>query len=127
MIDQTVLPQLMGMSLVVGTGGMPVYMPPGGASAAPYGSIFGRPVIEHEYGAAVGTAGDIMLVDWGEYLMIEKGGIESASSIHVNFTSGEQVFRFTYRCDGQHAWNSALTPNSGGDTLSPIITLAARP
>ena len=126
LVNQSVEPQLMQLSLAVGSGGVLVYTPPGGLSVAPYGTIFGRPVISHESCAALGTVGDILLVDPTEYQMIEKGGIQSASSIHVAFTTGEQLFRFTYRCDGQPLWNSALTPLSAGDTLSPYLSLATR-
>ena len=114
------------MGLVVGTGGTPAYMPPGGLSASPYGTLFGRPVIAVEYCATLGTLGDIMLVDLNEYLMIDKGGMESASSIHVRFIYDETTFRFVYRVDGQPIWNSALTPFKGTNTQSPYVVLAAR-
>jgi HK97 family phage major capsid protein len=126
LIEQSCEPQLMQLSLSVGTGGVPLYTPAGGLSAAPYATIFNRPVLAHESCKAVGTVGDIILMDPQEYQMIEKGGIQSASSIHVAFTTGEQLFRFTYRCDGSPLWASALTPLSAGDTLSPYITLATR-
>ncbi|UCD59035.1 MAG: phage major capsid protein, partial [Candidatus Hydrogenedentota bacterium] len=126
LVDQSVEPQLYTMSLTVGTGGSPVYLPAGGASASPFASLFGRPVIPIEYGAALGTSGDIMLVDLSQYTVIDKGAIEIASSIHVRFLYDEQAFRFVWRLDGQPQWNSALTPKSGGDTLSAYITLAGR-
>jgi len=125
-IDQTCEPQLHTMALSVGTGGQVVYMPAGGMSASPYDTLLGLPIVVHEYGAAVGTLGDIVLADLGEYQMIEKGGIESASSMHVLFLYDEQAFRFVYRVDGQSKWNAALTPKSGGDTQSPFVALAAR-
>lgn len=126
LVDQSIEPQLYKMSLAIGTGGVPVYMPAGGASGAPYASLFGRPVIPHEHGAALGTIGDILLLDLSQYVMIEKGGIQTASSMHVKFTTDEMTFRFIYRVDGQLTWNVALTPKSGGDTLSPVIKLATR-
>ena len=125
-IDQSIEPQLMGLNLSVGTGGMPVYIPPGGLSASPYSMLLGRPVIPVEYCAVLGTVGDIILADLGEYRWIDKGGIVSAASIHVQFLTDETAFRFVYRCNGAPFWNSALTPKSAGDTLSPFITLATR-
>ena len=125
-IDQTCEPQLYTMALSVGTGGAPVYLPPGGLSGAPYATLMGRPVFAHEYGVAVGEPGDILLLDLGEYQMIEKGGVESASSMHVLFLYDEQCFRFVYRVDGQSKWNSTLTPKSGGSAQSPFIALASR-
>ena len=58
--------------------------------------------------------------------MIEKGGIQSASSIHVLFLSDETTYRFVYRCDGESTWNSALTPKNGTNTVSPFVALAVR-
>jgi len=125
-VDQSVEPQLYTMSLAVGTGGSPVYLPAGGASAAPYATLFGRPVIPVEYCAALGTVGDICLFDLSQYLMIDKGGIETASSIHVRFIYDETVWRFVYRVDGQPIWNAPLTPKSGAATQSPFIVLETR-
>jgi HK97 family phage major capsid protein len=126
LVNADVAPQLHQLNFAVGTGGALVYMPPGGLSGAPYGTLLGRPVIEHESCATLGTVGDILLVDPTEYQMIEKGGIESASSIHVRFTQGEQVFRFIWRVDGQSSWSAALTPLNGTNTVSPFISLATR-
>lgn len=126
LINQDVEPELMNMGLVIGTGGTPAYLPPGGLSASPYGTLFGRPVIPVEYCATLGTVGDIILADWEEYLAIDKGGIQAATSIHVRFIYDESAFRFVYRVDGQPGWNSALTPFKGSNTLSPFVALATR-
>ncbi len=125
-INQAVEPQLFQMSLAVGTGGGPVYLPAGGASAAPYSSLFGRPVIPIEQCPNVGTLGDVLFADMSQYLLAEKGGIKSDVSIHVRFVYDESVFRFVLRVDGQPSWASALTPYSGGDTLSPFVALETR-
>lgn len=126
-INQDVEPQLLTLDLPVGTGGVPVYLPPGGFSQAPYGTLFGRPVVPIEHCATLGTVGDVILADMSQYLMIDKGGVQAASSIHVQFLTDQQVFRFIYRVDGQPMWSSALTPASGsGNTLSPFVALATR-
>lgn len=126
LINQAVEPQLMQMAMSVGTGGVPVYLPAGGASAAPYGSLFGRPVIPIEQCAALGDKGDILFADLGGYIIAEKGGIQSDVSIHVNFVYDESVFRFVMRMDGQPERASALTPYKGSDTLSHFVTLDSR-
>ncbi len=126
MINQDVEPQLMQMNLGVGTGGELTYMPPGGLSGNPYGTLYGRPVITSEHCRTLGTVGDIALCAWSEYLAIEKGGVQTASSIHVRFIYDESVFRFVYRVDGQPAWNSALTPYQGTNTQGPFVVLATR-
>lgn len=125
-INQDIEPQLFTMSLSVGTGGVPVYMPASGVSGSPYSTLFGRPVIPLEQCSTLGTTGDIILADLSQYLLIDKGGINAASSIHVRFLYDENVFRFIYRVDGQPVWNSTLTPFKGSNTLSPFIALATR-
>jgi HK97 family phage major capsid protein len=126
-INQDIEPALYAMSLLVGTtGGVPVYMPAGGISGSPYSTLFGRPVIPIEQCSTLGAVGDIVLADLSQYAMIDKGGMKSATSIHVRFLNDEQVFRFTMRVDGQPKWNAAMTPNKGTNTQSPFITLAAR-
>jgi len=126
LVNQDVEQQLHQMSLPVGTGGALVYMPPGGLSQSPYGSLYGRPVIPVEYMPTLGTAGDILLADLSQYQAIDKGGIMGASSIHVRFINDETTFRFVYRYDGEPKWDSALTPFNGTNTVSPFVTVATR-
>lgn len=126
-INQDVEPQLNAMQLAIGTAGVPVYLPAGGASGQPYGTLFGRPVIPIEYCPTLGTLGDITLADMSQYVGIRKGGIQAASSMHVEFLTDQMVYRFIYRVDGQPLWHSSLTPKSGSsNTLSPFIVVATR-
>lgn len=126
LINQNTLPQLYTMSLSVGTGGAPIFMPAGGLSGSPYNTLLGRPVIPIEQAATLGTVGDIIFADLSGYILAEKGGIESAMSIHVKFDYDESVFRFVMRVDGQPERASALTPYKGSDTLSHFVALATR-
>lgn len=127
LINQSIEPQLFTMGITVGVGGSPVYLPPGGASASPYGTLFGRPVIPCNYCSKLGDAGDIILADFGEYLWIEKGGVQEATSIHYAFITDETYYRFVMRCDGQPAWSKVFTPEQATTaTQSPFVTLAAR-
>lgn len=127
-INQEVEPQLFGMSLAIGTSGVPVYMPAGGISGQQYGTLFGRPVKPIEHASALGDVGDIVLADMGQYLLADKGGIQTASSVHVQFLYDETAFRATYRVDGQPVRNKAITPYKGtaANTLSSFVALAAR-
>lgn len=125
-VNQDVWPQLLSLNLAVGTGGAPVFLPPGGMSEAPFGTLYGRPVQPVEYCQTLGTKGDIFLANFGEYLLIEKGGVKSASSMHVKFLTDEMTYRFTYRLDGQPWWTAALTPLHGSNTVSPFISLDTR-
>lgn len=127
--NQEIEPQLWTMSLSVGTGGIPVFMPPGGLADAPYARIMGLPAMAIEHASAIGDVGDIMLVNLPDgYILAEKGGIKSSVSIHVRFLFDESVFKFTLRIDGQPVRASALTPFKGGSdaTQSHFIALAAR-
>jgi len=125
-INQDIEPQLFAMSLAVGTGGMPVYMPAGGISGQPYSTLLGRPIIPIEQASTLGTVGDIVLADMSQYMLIEKGGVKAASSIHVQFMYDESVFRFTHRVNGMPLWEKPLTPFKGTNTLSPFVALATR-
>jgi HK97 family phage major capsid protein len=88
--------------------------------------IKGRPVIEVEYCAALGTVGDIILTDLSQYRLIRKGGVTQAMSIHVRFVNDEQTFRATTRVGGQPKWKSAITPYKGTLTRAAHVTLATR-
>jgi HK97 family phage major capsid protein len=78
-----------------------VYLPPGGIANAPNASLYGRPLIATEYNAAIGTVGDIALVDLSQYTIVDKGGVQMANSMHVAFDTDEMRFRVTYRVDGR--------------------------
>ena len=125
--NQDIEPQLFLMSKAVGTGGTPIYMPPGGLSVSPYGRLMGLPAYAIEQCATLGTQGDIILANFADgYLMAEKGGLTQDMSIHVRFIYDESVLRFVLRMDGQPWRASALTPYKGSNTQSHFITLAVR-
>lgn len=88
--------------------------------------LMGRPIFFTEYASKLGDKGDLMLVDWSQYLMGNYQGPQQASSMHVRFTANEQAFRITARNDARCWWRSALTPKKSSATLSPLVTLAAR-
>ncbi len=121
-VNQEIEPLLYTLTI----GDKPVYIPAGGLSEAPYATLFGRPIMPLEQCSAVGEVGDIVLADMSQYLLIDKGGINAASSIHVRFLYDENVFRFIYRVDGQPIWNKPITPYKGNNTISPFIALAKR-
>jgi len=106
----------------------PIYMPPGGLSASPYGTLKGRPVVPLEYMRDLGIKGDILFANFGQYVTLTKpgGGIKAASSIHVRFLFEEQAFRFSFRIDGQSLWPSPLEDYNGTVSRSPYVTLADR-
>ena len=114
------LPQLLAMTL----GDMPVYLPGNNVFGRPTDTLLGRPAFEFEHCEALGTAGDIYLVDFSQYITIEKGA-NFAESMHLYFDTDKTAFRITLRVDGQPWWETYLTlPNSV--TQSPFVNLATR-
>jgi len=127
LINSEILPQL--FDLASDSGGVtPLFMPPGGLSQSPYGTLLGRPIIEMEQCEELGTVGDIILGDFSKYLLADKGTMDAASSIHVRFIYDETAFRFVYRVDGQPLRSSPVTPYQGnsGYTLGDFVVLATR-
>ncbi|HZZ80408.1 MAG TPA: phage major capsid protein [Gemmataceae bacterium] len=126
LIHQDVEPQLQQMTIGTGGAQLVVYVPPGGLSAQPYGTLMGRPVIPVEWCATLGAQGDIVLADLRHYVTATRGVIDSMMSIHLRFDYDESVFRFIFRLDGQPWWSAPLTPYQGINTQSCFVTLAAR-
>lgn len=122
LVGEGVEPQL--QTLLVGQ--TPAYMQPGGLSNSPYATLYGRPVIPIEQCEPVGSKGDIVLADLSQYLLIEKGGTQIDTSIHVYFVEDETAFRFIQRNNGQPFDAEAYTPMKGTLKRSPFVTLAAR-
>jgi HK97 family phage major capsid protein len=88
-------------------------------------TLYGRPIVETEFNPALNASGDIMLADMSEYLLWEKGAVEMATSMHVEFLTDQEVIRFIYRCDGQPAAASPVTPYKGTLTHSPFVVMGA--
>lgn len=118
-------PQLLGMTMAGNN--YPAYLPPGGLSAAPYGTLFGRPVIAHQAAKAIGDLGDVMFVDLAEYMLVTKaGGVKQDVSIHLWFDQDITAYKFTIRLGGQPSFSAPLSPLNGSTTQSAFVTLAAR-
>jgi HK97 family phage major capsid protein len=118
-------PQLDLLSIPAGAGALEprfvVYGPDG------IMTIKGKPVIELEYNATLGTVGDIVLINLKRYRLIRKAGVEQASSIHVLFTTDQTTFRAFYRCDGQMIPRGPIVPYKGAaNTISSVVVLATR-
>ncbi|NCC04987.1 MAG: phage major capsid protein [Proteobacteria bacterium] len=95
-------------------------------SGNPFGTLLGLPVQPVEFCQTLGNLNDIILGDFGQYMLISKGGIEEVQSIHVRFLTDESAFRFLVRNNGQPIHDRPITPLRGGNTLSPFVNLAAR-
>jgi HK97 family phage major capsid protein len=124
LINQDLEPQLVGMT--VGDK-FPAYLPPGGLSAKPYGTLMGAPVLAVESCKELGTEGDIILTDLSKYLAAMKtGGMKQDVSIHAYFDQAVVAFRFIIRLGGQPWWEAPMERANGANTLSSIVTLEDR-
>lgn len=123
-INQEVEEQLDELYQAIGTSGVkPNYVT---YSADGVMRIKGAPVVVNEFSSGLGDLGDIVLADWSQYKLATIGGVEAASSMHVQFLTNQMAYRFIRRVDGNSTWQSALTPYKGTKTQSPFITLEAR-
>lgn len=124
MANHDCLPQLAKMSITVGVGGAPIYH--FSATEDVPDMLLGRPIFYSEFCETLGDAGDIVCVNWSQYLEGSLQDMQGAESIHVRFLEHERCFKFWTRNDGRGWWRSALTPNKSAATLSPFVRLAAR-
>lgn len=118
--------QMMFMSFPVGTGGVPVFLPAGGASATPYSTLFGKPVIPTDHCSALGDKGDVILSDLGMYILGRKGGVRSDTSMHVNFTTDEMAYRFVFRANGQPKRQYPVSIKNSSKSRANFVTIDAR-
>jgi HK97 family phage major capsid protein len=116
------LPQLLQMSMTVGTGGSSVFVV-NAQGPAPQ-NIFGRPLIVTEKGGQLGSRGDLCFSDLGYYLVGDRQTMTADSSTDYAFGSDKTTFRIIQRVDGRPWLQSAITPQNGSAaTLSPFVEL----
>jgi HK97 family phage major capsid protein len=129
LVNRETKPQLSTLSLSIGAGGIavPLYKTEY-YQGVRMSTLNGFPCIAIEQCAALGDKGDIVLADLSQYITANKGDINEAMSIHVNFIYDQETYRFMYYFDGQPRWSSAVTPFKGasGAKVGPFITLDAR-
>jgi HK97 family phage major capsid protein len=85
------------------------------------------PVELCEYTPPLGSAGDIVLADLGQYIVAQKTQEEQVlSSIHVKFDTDETAFKLRYRVDGAPAWKTPIMPKNSTNEQSAFVALGAR-
>jgi hypothetical protein len=84
--------------------------------------LHGLPVEYSEHASAAGQAGDLMLLDLSQYLILAKAA-KSVISSEFYFDSDSVAFRCVLRIDGLPLWESAKTPAEGSTSLSPFVVL----
>jgi HK97 family phage major capsid protein len=121
--NPTAIPQLLQLSIGVGTAGVhfPVLRETDGGAW----SMLTRPILFSEKLPSLGTKGDLLLVNFSQYLIGMRKDTTVDRSMHVGFQNDTTAFRLISRLDGRGAWDKAFTPKNG-DTQSWCVALAAR-
>jgi HK97 family phage major capsid protein len=94
-----------------------------GITKKPTWSLLGRPCIPTEKVPALGTKGDLMLIDPSLYIIGDRQQIEIAASEHVNFLANQMTWRVVERVDGRPWMDQPVTLQDGATQVSPIVVL----
>jgi HK97 family phage major capsid protein len=137
------LPTLASLTVSVGTGGGELSLWQFGNNDSRVDSLCGIPAFASENCLPPGTAGDIILADFTRYAVgirkaeqatteslkgpMEDQFIISDVSIHLEFITDQNVFRWVLRADGMVIDISPITSANASQPTSPFVTLAARP
>jgi HK97 family phage major capsid protein len=94
-----------------------------GVTKSPVWSLLGRPAFPSEKLPALGTKGDLMLIDPALYVIGDRQQIEIAASEHVNFLKNQMTWRVVERVDGQPWIEKPITLQDGTTQVSPFVAL----
>lgn len=87
-------------------------------------SLMGFPVLFADRSPALGSKGDLMLVDLTAYLVKDGSGPTVAVSEHFRFQNDEVAFRIVKNVDGQSWLNEPIQlEGSTANTVSPFVVL----
>jgi len=124
--NRTVKPQLPKLTLSEGASAWPVFLPPDNAQGRPLSTLYGFPIVFTEKAPVLGDAGDITLVNVGEYLVADgTGKMRTDRDMGLKFDYDQVAFRVITYSGGAMPWRAAFTPKNG-DTLHPVIKIAER-
>ncbi len=130
-----------------------VYLPQG-INGNPHALIKGRPLLPSECCPAIGTPGDLIAVDWTDYVLtylkpkgyesalafefripddlhhrgvvgLPEGIVEQRMSDQAFFSTDSLAFLWKFRGDGHFLWNSTMT-NINGAVVGPAAIIAKR-
>jgi HK97 family phage major capsid protein len=94
-----------------------------GITKSPNWSLLGRPAFPTEKVPALGTKGDLMLLDPSFYVIGDRMQIEIAASEHVNFLKNQMTWRVVERVDGQPWLDKPVTLQDAATQVSPFVVL----
>ncbi|HOZ50204.1 MAG TPA: phage major capsid protein, partial [Candidatus Hydrogenedentes bacterium] len=119
--NTTTIPYLLTLTIASGAGA--THVPVLQESNGKY-RMLTKEVIFTEKVPALGSAGDLCLCDFSQYMVGMRQDASLEKSIHVGFQTDDIWFRLLLRAEGQAAWDKVVTPLNG-DTLSWCVTLSA--
>lgn len=96
----------------------------GNTSTGVPSTLLGRPVIWTDKQPAVGTKGDILLVDRSMYVIGDRQATSVESDASVGFGSNKTAFRVIHRVDGQPWLTGVITLAGDASTVSPFVALS---
>jgi len=120
--NETTIPQLLTMSIAIGTGGsrVEVFKESNGQF-----TLLGRPLIFTPNLPVLGDAGDLVFVDLSQYAIGLRKDLRLEKSNIPGWTNDLMSYRVIVRVDGMGTWNTYISPRNG-DSLSWCVTLAER-
>lgn len=120
--NPSVIPQLLTMTITIGTGGaqIPVFK-----EEASRFTLLGKEIIFTEKCPALGAKGDLILADLSQYAIGMRKEIALDRSNAPGWMEDVTDYRVIVRVDGQGTWDKPITPKNG-TTLSWAVALEPR-
>lgn len=119
LINQSVMPKLLSF---VDAGNNSLFVL--NAAIAPQGTILGLPIDWTGKNPALGTAGDVMLVDWSMYLIGDRQVMLMEVDTSYQFAQDVTTFKVSAAFDGQPWVGSKITLMDGSTQVSPYVVLS---
>lgn len=96
-----------------------------GLKYAAQGTLLGLPIRFTEKLPALGTTGDLMLIDPTQYGVATRMGLEIGVSEHFQFNTDQITYRFKLRNDARPLWlGPYVSADSANTKFSPFVKIA---
>jgi HK97 family phage major capsid protein len=116
--NPTTLPSLMTMASVLG---QLIWMPSARDGVPP--NLLGIPFLENQRQPVLGTAGDLMLVNLGYYVIKDGYGLAIEASPHLLWRENKTIVRAVWNVDGEPSLATPLLLEDGVTQQSPFVVL----
>jgi HK97 family phage major capsid protein len=84
------------------------------------------PLIPTDHVAELGSTGDLVLADFGQYLIGDRQALQvTRAELGEGFADNTSDIKITARVDGRWLVREPVTPANGGATTSPLVVLSA--